>query len=1446
MGSSLWRVAIVTVVVGWIAASRAEDRGDGGSGGLRAGAAIVDITPPVGGDIIGGFLPIPSTQVHDPLHARCLVLDDGTTRLALVVCDLLGIHRCVSDRARDLVAERCGIPGEQVLISATHTHSATSALGPRSLAFAPPDDPAAERTPYQEFVAGRIAAGVAAAVAALEPAELGHGAIDVPQHLSNRRWFKKPGTIPANPFGAVDMVQMNPGAGSPDLLEPAGPVDPRLSFLAVRSRTGRPLAVYAAYGLHYVGGVPAGDISADYFAVFCDELGRLVAATEPGRPFVALLANAASGDVNNIDFTGTRPPREPYEQMRLVAHDLARRVADALPDVTYETVVPLAARMQELDVPARVPTADELAWARTTLEGPEPRPGSVDLPRAYASRLLAMADNPPIEPVPLQLLRIGRVAIGTMPCEVFAEIGLEFKGRAALQPAIFVSLAHGYVGYLPSARQHRLGGYETWLGTNRLGPAASGAMVDALVAMSREVAGETSPPQVPSPAAIQAAAILPGDMAFDLVAAEPAVIDPVAVTFDETGRPYVAEYRDYPLGPPEGSPSLSRIVRLDDADGDGCYESSTVFADGIPFMQGVLAVRGGLLVTASPDVVFLADDDGDGRADRREVVATGFRVGNPQLRAACPQLDIDNSVSITGGLSGGRVGKPGRPPEEGIAIDRRDVRIDLAHGTIAAATGFGQFGNTFDDVGHRYTASNRNPLMTIRLPLEALVRNGLVDLGDGFEDAAPSGAASRVFPILGTNATAASHTGTHTSACGVSIFRGDLLGPDAAGDAFVCEPVSHLVVRRRPRPAGASFRSERVEPEGVDFLAGRSSFFRPVFTATAPDGSLWVVDMCRGSVEHPEYMVPGMAATIDLRAGDTAGRIWRVAKRGLEPRPWAAPTTAAEAVAMLADPNGWRRTTAQRLIVEGRFPQAAETLTRFLEADGGDVATVHALWSLAGLDRLDEPQVRRAAASPHASVREAAARLAVVRDDGTGRLATAVGMRLASDPDAHVRLAAALALAAAREPEATAGLVELMARTDIDPWIARAVLSGAVGRATAIATGVAAGPGASTAAVGDPAHCGEWVAFVERLGVTAAGPPAESAGDDTHEACRLVAARVATGNAGWFDVVFVGGLASRRPLERLAEAGLDAAARGGLVAVAETIATDQGLPDPVRRGAVRLLAATAGTPEAEAARRTLTALVGTHESAAVQGEAAAAVARGGDPAAVVAVLGGLEPAVRAAATAALLDRVEGVVALLDAIAAGHVPAACVPFERRKGLLDSAAAGVRERAAAIWSADPPTSLSTEEFTAVVAEAKQGGDTARGRTLFVKHCGNCHAVDGAGHAVGPDLAEAGDRPIDTIVQSIVDPNRAVEPRWEATVVVTHDGTALEGILASSSSDTVVLTRAGGDRTIVPRAEIETLRAAGRSLMPEGFGRQLTAAEFADLVAFLRSGRPVPATP
>jgi len=307
----------------------------------------------------------------------------------------------------------------------------------------------------------------------------------------NRRWYLKPGTMPPNPFGGIDLVKMNPGAGNANLVEEAGPTDPTISFLAFREPGGSFISVFSAYSLHYVGGVGSGDISADYYGMYCNQLARLVKGEVKDPPFVALMANGTSGDINNINFRQPRPRQKAYEQMGIVARDVADKVHAVLEKLKYRDDVPLDARYREPTLKWRHPTDEQLAWAKETVAAGSKVQRGADLSYIYAQRTLRLGDYPETTAVPVQALRVGEVCVGTMPFEVFCESGLEFKQRSAIKPAFMVELNHGYFGYLPTPRQHKLGGYETWLGTNRLETEASDKLLPELVSMSEELKSST-------------------------------------------------------------------------------------------------------------------------------------------------------------------------------------------------------------------------------------------------------------------------------------------------------------------------------------------------------------------------------------------------------------------------------------------------------------------------------------------------------------------------------------------------------------------------------------------------------------------------------------------------------------------------------------------------------------------------------------------------------------------------------------------------------------------------------------------------------------------------------------------------------------------------------------------------------------------------------------------
>ncbi len=404
-------------------------------------------------------------------------------------------------------------------------------------------------------------------------------------------------------------------------------------------------------------------------------------------------------------------------------------------------------------------------------------------------------------------------------------------------------------------------------------------------------------------------------LSIELVAAEPDVTSPVAIAWDEVGRLYVAEMLDYPVATTAG-----RIRRLEDRDGDGRYERSTVFADGLPFPNGVMPCFGGVLVTAAPNIWFLRDQDGDGRADERRVVLTGFGEGNTQLRVNGLEWGLDNWIYAANGRSDGEIRAPDDPPSQAVSIRRRDVRFKL--GTrpgpgmrvpIEAIAGFSQFGLAHDDWGNRFPSWNTIPIRHVVIEQQSLDRNPYLAETSSVASILDPADGGRIFAISPAQARFNRETVAFFNAsCGPLFERGDGLPEAYRGNAWVCEPLTNLVHRRALEPAGVTFIARRVE-QGREFLASSDPVFRPVNLANGPDGTLYVVDMYRELVEHPQFVPESARGTVDFRRWHDRGRIWRVRPRStIKParnRPSLSQADPAALVGLLGHPNGWWRMT---------------------------------------------------------------------------------------------------------------------------------------------------------------------------------------------------------------------------------------------------------------------------------------------------------------------------------------------------------------------------------------------------------------------------------------------------------------------------------------------------------------------------------------------------------
>ena len=418
---------------------------------LKAGAFAMDVTPtkfPI--SVNGNMADVQAKGANDPLHARCLVLDDGKTKLAIVVVDSCMVPRDLVEEAKTQANKLTGIPADHMLISATHTHSAPTVTGVFQ------SEPDAD---YVKYLPAKIAEGIKTANDRRVAAHVGFGRVKDETQVYNRRWKREHAFIPPDPFGnTTDKVQMNPGNQAKGLIEPAGPVDPDVSMVSVQTADGRPLCLLANYSLHYVGG--NAPVSADYFGAFADRVKQLVAPDS--KDFVGIMSNGTSGDVNNINFGAPAIKYEPGERIKVVADHVAKKVAEVYSTIDYKSDATLAAAVKDLQLGVRKPNEKDLARARTILDENKDKKVLTERAAIYARESMLLAKYPDTVPAKVQALRIGDIGIVAIPCEVFTEIGLEIKKTSPLAHTFTIELANGYNGYLPTPAQHALGGYETW------------------------------------------------------------------------------------------------------------------------------------------------------------------------------------------------------------------------------------------------------------------------------------------------------------------------------------------------------------------------------------------------------------------------------------------------------------------------------------------------------------------------------------------------------------------------------------------------------------------------------------------------------------------------------------------------------------------------------------------------------------------------------------------------------------------------------------------------------------------------------------------------------------------------------------------------------------------------------------------------------------------------
>jgi len=943
-------------------------------------------------------------------------------------------------------------------------------------------------------------------------------------------------------------------------------------------------------------------------------------------------------------------------------------------------------------------------------------------------------------------------------------------------------------------------------------------------------------PPARSPVDSLASITVASGLRVELVAAEPLVMDPIDVAWGSDGRMWVVEMADYPMGLDGRGKPGGRIRVLSSSKNDGHYDRSTLFAEGLNFPNSVLPWRRGVLVAAAPDVLYLEDTDGDGRADRTEKRFVGFAEGNQQHRANGLQWSLDGWLHLANGNSGGKISSA----RSGAVLDigRRDLRLRPDEGLFEPLSGQTQYGRNRDDWGNWFGGNNSNPVWHYALDDRYLRRNPHLVPPNPTVDVPVLPGAAAVFP---TSTTFARFNDAHaanrfTSACGTMIYRDDLLGSAYAGNVFVCEPVHNLVHREIVRPAGTTFRSERAPTEQTsEFFASTDLWSRFTTARTGPDGALYIVDMYRRVIEHPTWIPAAWQKILgDLRAGSDLGRIYRVvpSSTALRAIPRLDRANAAGLVAALENPSGTVRDLAQQELTWRHDLTAVPALEKLAATSARPIARAQALCSLDTMGALRREPVLNALRDTHPGVLVQALRLSEKFAASADTELIALVTSLATHADATVRQQVAYTLGEWRDPAAGEALARLVQR-ETDPFIRTAALSSALPHAATLL--------ARLSAAGDDDGALVEIALATRQPAALVGLLA------TLCAPRTPALPPAQLNA--FTRFLEKLRANRLSLPSLrADGGPTApaalAAAADFQTRARALITDSAASLEQRRAAVGLLGL--ATERRDDDLRTLAALLAPQSPLELQLAAVAALARidtKSTPDLLLAGWSGYGVKLRAAALDLLSSRTAWAAALLARLETDRPMLAQIDAGRRAALSRHASSVIAARATRLFSegVDANRQQVVERYLTTMRPLSR--DPLRGAAVFNTLCATCHRFgDIAGRAIGPDLAVVKDRSPEYLTTHILDPNRAIEDRYMLYTATTHDGRSLAGLLVGEAGSSLTLLGLDGAEQTLLRRDLAALTATGRSLMPDGLESALDAQAMADLVAFI-ANPPVP---
>ena len=1389
---------------------------------FKAGIAVKAITPQQPMWMAGyAARTKPAEGKQHDLFAKALALEDaGGKRLVIVTTDLIGIPRNIAEEVATAAEKKFGIKREDLMLTASHTHCGP-VLRENLIDMYPLTPGEGEKvTAYTKAVTADLIEVIGNAVKKLDPVTLKFGQGQAAFAINRRQATEK---------GVV--IGTNPG----------GPVDHTVPVLVVEGADGKPRAVVFGYACH--------NTTLDYYQWCGDYAGFAQLGVEKAFPgAVAMFWTGCGADANPN-------PRRTLELCEKHGQELAEAVTKTVKGELKPIDGKFAAKFEKIPLKFdTLPTKAQLS--ADTLS-------KTFAVQKRAERLLKQLDaNGKLDDTyphyPVQTWALGDqvrwVALGG---EVVIDYAIRLKKELPANRTLWVTgYANDVMAYIPSARVLKEGGYEADSSQIYYGMPAkwSTTIEDAIIGKVKELVGATGGlPPAPGPLSpkeeLATIKVAPG-FKVELVAAEPNMVDPVAMCFDEKGRLFVCEMRGYPNGGVgTGNETRGKIKCLTDRDGDGVFETSVTFAEGLRFPMGITPWKNGLLVAVAPDILYLEDTDGDGKADKTTVLYTGFNLANIQQMVNSLQWGHDNWVYGCAGSDGGVVKSGQKPDAPEVNLRNRGLRFrPWLPGSLEPTSSGGQYGLTADDYGHWFTATNSQHLRQIVLPDHYLRRNPYYPASVVTIDIPEHGAAAKVFRISpfepwrverttrragGTDAKRFPSTelvpgGFITSACSPLIYTADLFPEPFYGNNFVCDPANNLIHREVLVENVSVFTAKRADEEN-EFLASTDNWFRPVHLSIGPDGAIYVLDFYREVIETPLSLPDDIKKQLNLESRGR-GRIWRIAPEGFKAGklPDLSKAKPTELARHLVDPNPWVRLTAQRLLIERQAVEAVPSIRGRLPAAAGTPGVVNLLWTLHGLGELKPEDVLPAFGDLQAGTRENALRLAEGFFATSAELRTRA-MKMVSDPSHRVRFQLALSASSLPAEDAASVIGTLILKGPTDGWDHTAAMISSHGHELALIDRMIGHKDylpityftELTKTVAARGKDAEIIQVLKRVNGPAAG---------TGRDCALI-------EGLWYGMRNAKVSFTAWQANPPAGAAEEVAKLRKLFEAAAEIVTDVKAESNRRQFASNLLSMGPLDLAAPALAGLLTPstandlqLYAVHGLAEFRDRKIADILLANWPT--------YSPAVKREVIDALAKRPEWVLALLTAVEKKQVTAGDLGPTRVQQLKTHPNATVRARADAVLKA----SVNADRAK-VIADYSPAielkGDAGKGRGLFKQHCAACHKLDGVGNDVGMNLLAAlPNKSAEDLLVAVFDPNREVDPRYVNYQAITADGRTLDGVITAETPTSVTLKRADGAEDTILRANLESLRSTKLSLMPEGFEKQLSKQDVADLFAYLRS--------